>query len=212
MAVHGDTLDVSSKLVTFRLSLPPLDHHLEWPNHHHLFFFYAYMPSFLYYFCDITAAFSQECGRTEFEKFLVDSPLSSASNDSPPLICSTADNTNNIDSNLYIPYGSYHQHYRIDGQLVAVGIIDILPSTLNSVYCFYDPDFRDLSLGKVVAMKEINWAQRCQQVRPDIQYYCLGFYVHTCSKMSYKVNVNQLQHEPDRLAYYLILFSWVVLL
>jgi arginyl-tRNA--protein-N-Asp/Glu arginylyltransferase len=30
-----------------------------------------------------------------------------------------------------------------------VGVVDILPSCLSSVYCFYDPDYRGLSLGKV---------------------------------------------------------------
>ncbi len=134
--------------------------------------------------------YSQECSRVQFQHFLVDSPLSSEDdndNDSLSFLCSTAGHTNDIDISLYIPCGSYHQHYRIDGQLVAVGIIDILPSCLTSVYCFYDTAFSDLSLGKVVAMAEINWVQRCQNIRPKIQYYCLGYYVHSCPKMSYKV-------------------------
>ena len=47
-------------------------------------------------------------------------------------------------------YGSYHQLYRLDGRLVAVGVVDILPSGLSSVYLFYDPDEKLLSLGKYV--------------------------------------------------------------
>jgi arginyl-tRNA---protein transferase len=30
--------------------------------------------------------------------------------------------------------GSYHQCYRIDGKLVAVGVLDLLPQTVSSVY------------------------------------------------------------------------------
>ena len=33
---------------------------------------------------------------------------------------------------LSVPYGSYHQLYRIDGKLVAVGVVDILPKCLVS--------------------------------------------------------------------------------
>lgn len=33
---------------------------------------------------------------------------------------------------LAVPYGSYHQLYRIDGRLVAVGVVDILPKCLVS--------------------------------------------------------------------------------
>jgi arginine-tRNA-protein transferase len=30
--------------------------------------------------------------------------------------------------------GSYHQCYRIDGKLVAVGVLDLLPHAVSSVY------------------------------------------------------------------------------
>lgn len=36
------------------------------------------------------------------------------------------------DESLSVPYGSYHQLYRIDGRLVAVGVVDILPTCLVS--------------------------------------------------------------------------------
>lgn len=37
----------------------------------------------------------------------------------------------------------------VDGKLVAVGVLDILPSCVSSVYVFYDPDYNDLQIGKV---------------------------------------------------------------
>ena len=50
-------------------------------------------------------------------------------------------------------YGSYHQLYRLDRRLVAVGVVDILPSGLSSVYLFYDPDEKLLSLGTYVQLR-----------------------------------------------------------
>jgi arginine-tRNA-protein transferase len=78
-------------------------------------------------------------------------------------------------------YGSFHQEYRLDGELVAVGVVDVLPSGLSSVYLFYDPDRKDLALGKYSAMREIEF---CRE--QGLTYYYLGFYIHTCDKMKYK--------------------------
>ena len=52
-----------------------------------------------------------------------------------------------VNENVVWKYGSYHQLYRLDRRLVAVGVVDILPSGLSSVYLFYDPDEKLLSLG-----------------------------------------------------------------
>jgi len=46
-----------------------------------------------------------------------------------------------------IGYGSFHQQYWLDDKLIAVGVIDILPACVSSVYFFYDPDYSFLSLG-----------------------------------------------------------------
>ena len=78
-------------------------------------------------------------------------------------------------------YGSYHQLYRINGELVAVSVLDILPSGLSSVYAFYDPDKRHLALGKYTALKEIDL---CRAL--NLKYYYMGFYIHSCEKMRYK--------------------------
>lgn len=65
--------------------------------------------------------------RSGFKRFLCESPLESAS---PEL-------------------GSFHHMYRLDGQLVAIGVLDILPHAVSSVYLIWDPDWAGLSLGKV---------------------------------------------------------------
>jgi len=46
-------------------------------------------------------------------------------------------------------YGSYHQLYRLDGRLVAMGVIDILPSCVSSVYFMWEKEYEKFSLGKV---------------------------------------------------------------
>ncbi|XP_038703028.1 arginyl-tRNA--protein transferase 2-like isoform X2 [Tripterygium wilfordii] len=83
-------------------------------------------------------------------------------------------------------FGSFHQQYVIDGQLVAVGVIDILPKCLSSKYLFWDPDFAFLSPGKYSALQEIRWVKENQFHCPSLQYYYLGYYIHSCSKMRYK--------------------------
>lgn len=77
--------------------------------------------------------------------------------------------------------GSYHQCYRLDGKLVAVGVLDLLPHAVSSVYLFYDPDYSDWDWGKITALHEIALA-----IEGGYRYYYMGYYIHTCQKMRYK--------------------------
>jgi len=88
----------------------------------------------------------------------------------------------------HVPCGFYHQQYRINGKhLLAVGVVDVLSNCLSSVYAFYDPDLsRTLNLGKVTALREIEWVRRASIHRPSLRFYYLGFYIHSCPKMKYK--------------------------
>eukprot|EP00955_Chlamydomonas_euryale_P114423 366278-Chlamydomonas_euryale.AAC.15 len=56
-------------------------------------------------------------------------------------------------------YGSFHQQYWLDGKLVAVGVVDVLPRCLSAVYFFWEPHLKHLSLGKLSALKELQWVQ-----------------------------------------------------
>ncbi|XP_075751549.1 arginyltransferase 1 isoform X8 [Rhipicephalus microplus] len=86
------------------------------------------------------------------------------------------------------PYslGSFHQQYWLDGSLIAVGVIDVLPTCLSSVYLYYDPDYSFLSLGTYASLREIAYARQLHKMCPSIRDYCMGFYIHTCPKMKYK--------------------------
>lgn len=52
-----------------------------------------------------------------------------------------------------VGYGSFHQQYWLDGRIVAVGVIDILPNCVSSVYLYYHPEFASLSLGSYSALR-----------------------------------------------------------
>lgn len=115
----------------------------------------------------------EEVTPASFETFLVTSPLHS-------------DRTLN---GGFHQNGTCHQLYRLSGILIAVGVIDILPSGLSSVYCFYDPNLRGMELGKYTAIKEIEF---CKQ--HSLPYYYMGFYIHNCEKMKYKA-----EYKPSEL-------------
>ncbi|KAI0564858.1 Arginyltransferase [Gracilaria domingensis] len=120
---------------------------------------------------------ASQCSRDIYTRFLVDSPLTryqSASNDEER-------------------YGSYHFLYRIGGRLFAVGVVDVLPRCLSSVYLFYDPDFAKLSPGTLSALKEIDWIKSVSHVYPYLRYYYMGYYIHSCPKMRYKASFNPSQ-------------------
>nr|XP_021336576.1 arginyl-tRNA--protein transferase 1 [Danio rerio] len=111
-----------------------------------------------------------ECSKSQFKRFLCDSPLEAETAPDGP----------------DVGYGSFHQQYWLDGRIVAVGVLDILPSCVSSVYLYYHPDFSSLSLGTYSALREIAFTRQLQQQSPKLAYYYLGFYVHSCPKMRYK--------------------------
>ncbi|KXG48020.1 Acyl-CoA N-acyltransferase [Penicillium griseofulvum] len=79
--------------------------------------------------------------------------------------------------------GSWHQCYRLDGELIAVAVLDLVPNGVSSVYVFYDPAYEQWEIGKLSAMREIAFSIENQYL-----YYYMGYYIHTCQKMRYKAN------------------------
>ncbi|XP_073541468.1 arginyl-tRNA--protein transferase 1 isoform X3 [Phyllobates terribilis] len=115
---------------------------------------------------------------SQFTRFLCDSPL---------------EHENRPDG-VSCGYGSFHQQYWLDGKIIAVGVIDILPYCVSSVYLYYDPDYSFLSLGVYSALREIAFTRELQEKASDLCYYYMGFYIHTCPKMRYKG-----QYKPSQL-------------
>lgn len=84
--------------------------------------------------------------------------------------------------------------------LLAVGVLDVLPSRVASIYFFYNPSFRHLSLGKLSAQVEVFLAQQiythCAGA-PDVlglppglpplcRWWDANLIAHAVSTMSYK--------------------------
>ena len=111
-----------------------------------------------------------KCTVKGFKRFLVDSPL-----------CEEPGS-----KGWDCDYGSYHLQYRIDGKLIMVGVIDILPEIVSSKYVYYDPDFDFLRLGVISALNEMGLVRKLHTHNPTLRFYCMGYYVHDCQKMKYK--------------------------
>ncbi|XP_052903163.1 arginyl-tRNA--protein transferase 1 isoform X1 [Anopheles moucheti] len=86
-------------------------------------------------------------------------------------------------------YGTFHQQYWLDDRLIAVGVIDVLPFCVSSVYFFYDPEFKFLSLGTYGSLRELAFTRSLNRKIPSIKNYYMGFYIHSCPKMRYKSNL-----------------------
>lgn len=113
-----------------------------------------------------------QCNEQAYRRFLVDSPL---------IQWRSAVDLDQV-------YGSFHMLYKVRGRLIAVGVVDILPRCLSSVYLFYDPDFARLSPGTLSALKEIEWTRKSNGIYPSLQFYYMGYYIHSCGKMKYKAS------------------------
>ncbi|XP_045582093.1 arginyl-tRNA--protein transferase 1 isoform X4 [Procambarus clarkii] len=87
-------------------------------------------------------------------------------------------------------YGSFHHQYWLDGRLIAVGVLDILPHCVSSVYLYYDPEFSFLSLGTYASLREIALTRELQRRVLSLKSYYMGFYIHSCPKMRYKGRYN----------------------
>lgn len=84
-------------------------------------------------------------------------------------------------------YGTYNFIHRLDGKIVAVGVWDYLPTSLSSVYLYYDPDYSFLEPGVFTAIKEIEYVQSFNKlILNKMKYYVMGFYCDSCQKMRYK--------------------------
>ena len=73
--------------------------------------------------------------------------------------------------------------HRIDGDVAIVGVIDILDSSLSSVYLFYDPKWEFLSPGTVSALREIEYMKKVRHLTQDpeaFKWYVMGLYYQEC--------------------------------
>jgi len=67
------------------------------------------------------------------------------------------------------------------GAMLGIGICDITPKALSSVYFYFDPAKAQRRLGTFSALYEIEWAKT-----QGLPYWYAGYLVDGCSKMMYK--------------------------
>jgi arginine-tRNA-protein transferase len=102
--------------------------------------------------------------------------------------------------------GTFHQLYRLDGKLVAIGIIDIVPKGIVSIYMWYslDKDVAKYSFGVYSALKEIELVQELSKKNPEMKYYYLQGWNGNNKKLNYKAN-----YEPEEFYCPCIVSNWV---
>lgn len=117
-----------------------------------------------------------EISMAGFKSFLCESPLKR-----------TSRQINGQEQRL----GSYHQCYRLDGRLIAMSVLDLLPHCVSGVYMLYHSDFEKWQFGKLSALRETALA-----LEDGYEYYYMGYYIHSCTKMKYKGDY-KTQHVLD---------------
>ncbi|MFQ5502811.1 MAG: arginyltransferase [Phycisphaerae bacterium] len=73
--------------------------------------------------------------------------------------------------------------YRSVGHVVGVGIVDVCPNCLSSVFFYFDPAEARRSLGVYSALYEIEMCRAWGR-----SYWYAGFYVRDCRRMNYKAD------------------------
>jgi arginyl-tRNA--protein-N-Asp/Glu arginylyltransferase len=82
------------------------------------------------------------------------------------------------------PVESLEFEYRdASGALLAVGVCDVCPGALSSVYFYFDPAYARRGLGTFGALYEIAFA-----AEQDLDYYYPGFWIESCGAMRYKAD------------------------
>ncbi|WOO80718.1 Arginyl-tRNA--protein transferase 1 [Vanrija pseudolonga] len=115
---------------------------------------------------------------TSFSRFLCDSPLG----DEAITYSDGADT-----AHLPQHYGSYHLLYRVDGKLVGISVIDVLPACVSSVYFIWDPDWAWAALGKLSALFEIALVREMAAAGAEgMKWLYMGYWIADCAKMRYK--------------------------
>lgn len=87
----------------------------------------------------------------------------------------------------------YEVLYFDGDRLIAVDLIDLLPSGISSIYFYYHPDYAKRSLGKYSLLRQIQLAKRNR-----LPWIYLGYYVADCQSLSYKKEYGPLQRLEGR--------------
>jgi arginine-tRNA-protein transferase len=79
------------------------------------------------------------------------------------------------------PFPTEEWCYFLEGKLIGVGYVDVLPGGLSAIYFFYDPDERQRSLGTWNVLNVIR-----ETAARGLPHAYLGYFVPGCPSMAYK--------------------------
>lgn len=85
------------------------------------------------------------------------------------------------DSFVDNPFPTEEWCYYLDGTLIGVGYVDVVPGAMSAIYFFYEPTLRHRSLGTFNVLRILQEA-----ATRGIAHVYLGYYVHGCASMEYK--------------------------
>lgn len=78
---------------------------------------------------------------------------------------------------------AYELRYYRDQELIGVGLIDMVPSAISSIYFYHAPDWRPDSPGTFSVLQELDLASRMKK-----QHLYLGYWVPENPSMAYKAS------------------------
>ena len=77
---------------------------------------------------------------------------------------------------------------RLDDELVAAGVIDILDDGLSAIYSYYSSNYPKRSLGTYTILAQVMLAKQMK-----LPYVYLGYWIKNSRKMAYKVNFQPVE-------------------
>ena len=75
----------------------------------------------------------------------------------------------------------YEMLYFEGDKLICIDLLDILEDGISSIYCYYDPEYLHLSIGKYTLLRQILFAKQ-----NNLDWIYLGYYVKDCPSLAYK--------------------------
>ncbi|MDY0022769.1 arginyltransferase [Arenimonas caeni] len=79
--------------------------------------------------------------------------------------------------------------FRLDGELAALAVTDVVPQGLSAVYTFFEPALAERSLGTYAILQQVERARRERR-----GYVYLGFWLAGHPKMEYKRRYRPLEY------------------
>ncbi|QUM77519.1 arginyltransferase [Moritella sp. 24] len=75
--------------------------------------------------------------------------------------------------------------FYLDNNLIAVAVTDVMADSMSAMYCFYDPDHLQSSLGTYAILQQLALTKSTGK-----KWLYLGYQIDLCNKMNYKVKFN----------------------